>query len=330
MKEHKMELSAEKMAGDSARPTGRVKRRAEPVSGKLFANLILLLIGAFFVIPVLWLVVGAVDKHAGWQIQMPTLTLDNFVDALAQGNAQALWNSVIVSTIASLVSTGAGILAAYSFSRHRIPWKGPILLGILFLSGVPVTILIVPVYKMFAKFDMLSIVPTAVLLGVTSLPFAIYLIKTTIDAIPRDLEEAASMEQAGTFRILRGHLQLRECMGQLSHSNCVDCGPVEPTRAHCDLQLHWLRNDSVWTDCGFLHSVLNASHRSLLRDVPIFQGWIFSQRRGTWLSEARKSCGRQGCARSSDSGCAVAFWSVSDANGALVRRSASEIRRVRN
>src|ERR1700722_12521662 len=142
MKEQKMELSAHKMPGDSVRPAGRIKRRAEPVSGKLFANIILLFIGAYFVIPVLWLAVGAVDKHAGWQIQLPTLTLDNFVDALSHGNAQALWNSVIVSTIAAIVSTGAGTLAAYSFSRHRIPWKGPILLGILFLSGVPVTILI--------------------------------------------------------------------------------------------------------------------------------------------------------------------------------------------
>lgn len=198
-----MELTAEKMTEDTPLPAAPTKRRAGHLSGKLSANIILLFIGAYFVIPVLWLVVGAFDKQAGWQIQVPTLTLDNFVGALAQGNAQALWNSVIVSTIAAVVSTGAGILAAYSFSRHRIPWKGPILLTILFLSGVPVTILIVPVYKMFAKLDMLSIVPTAVLLGVTSLPFAIYLIKNTIDAIPLDLEEAASMEQASTFRVLR-------------------------------------------------------------------------------------------------------------------------------
>ena len=60
-----MELSAQKMAGDSAPPVARVKRRAEPVSGRLLANVILLLIGAYFMIPVLWLVVGAVDKHAG-------------------------------------------------------------------------------------------------------------------------------------------------------------------------------------------------------------------------------------------------------------------------
>ena len=35
------------------------------------------------------------------------------------------------------------------------------------------------------------------------MPFAIYLVKNTIDAIPLDLEEAASMEQASTFRVLR-------------------------------------------------------------------------------------------------------------------------------
>jgi hypothetical protein len=37
-----MELSAQKMAGDSAHPKVLAKRRAEPVSGKLFANIILL------------------------------------------------------------------------------------------------------------------------------------------------------------------------------------------------------------------------------------------------------------------------------------------------
>jgi multiple sugar transport system permease protein len=202
MKETRMELSS-KIAGESARPSAVSSYRVGLSTSKLLANATLILIGAYFVIPVLWLLVGSIDQHAGWQIQIPALTLDNFVQALEHGNVQALWNSVVVSGIAAVVSTGAGILAAYSFSRHHIPWKGPILLGILFLSGVPITILIVPVYKMFASLDMLSIIPTAVLLGVTSLPFAIYLIKNTIDAIPKDLEEAASMEQAGTFRILR-------------------------------------------------------------------------------------------------------------------------------
>jgi len=198
-----MELSASKISEQSHQSTRSGLRNFTPSFGKLAANVTLLVIGAYFVIPILWLLVGSVDQHAGWQIQMPTLTLDNFIAAMGHGNVQALLNSVIVSTIAAAVSTFAGVLAAYSFSRHHIPWKGPILLAILFLSGVPITILIVPIYKMFSAFGMLSMIPTAVLLGVTSLPFAIYLIKNTIDAIPKDLEEAASMEQASTFRIVR-------------------------------------------------------------------------------------------------------------------------------
>jgi multiple sugar transport system permease protein len=45
--------------------------------------------------------------------------------------------------------------------------------------------------------------PTAVFLSVTSLPFEIYLMKNFIDAVPVDLEEAARMERASTFQVLR-------------------------------------------------------------------------------------------------------------------------------
>ena len=158
-----MELSASKISEQSHQSTRSGFRNFTPSFGKLAANVTLLVIGAYFVIPILWLLVGSVDQHAGWQIQMPTLTLDNFIAAMGHGNVQALLNSVIVSTIAAAVSTFAGVLAAYSFSRHHIPWKGPILLAILFLSGVPITILIVPIYKMFSAFGMLSMIPTAVL-----------------------------------------------------------------------------------------------------------------------------------------------------------------------
>lgn len=187
----------------SAEPAFVSSSHSRPLAlGKIMANVSMLVLGAFFIIPILWLVVGSIDQNAGWQIQIPTFTMSHFVEAMNQDNMQALWNSVIMSTIAAVVSTVAGVLAAYSFSRHRIPWKGPILLVILFLSGVPITILIVPIYRMFSTLGMLSILPTAVLLGVTSLPFAIYLIKNTIDAIPIDLEEAAALEQASALRTL--------------------------------------------------------------------------------------------------------------------------------
>jgi len=115
----------------------------------------------------------------------------------------SLWNSVILAVISTTIASVAGVFAAYSLSRRRIPFKGPLLLFIIFSSGVPLAILVIPVYEIFSKYGLLSILPTAVFLSVTSLPFEVYLMKNFIDAVPTDLEEAARMERASTFQVLR-------------------------------------------------------------------------------------------------------------------------------
>ena len=183
-------------------PTGKPIQPKRWTGTKIFSNLILLVMGAFFLLPMLWLFAASVDNSAGWQLKIPDLTDRNYIQALQPDYANALLNSLILSLIATIVATSTAFLSAYAFSRQHIPWKGPILLSILFLSGIPISILIVPIYKMFNYFNWLSMFPTAILLGVTALPFEIYLIKNSIDAIPLDLEEAASIEKAGTWKIL--------------------------------------------------------------------------------------------------------------------------------
>ncbi|MEX4004440.1 carbohydrate ABC transporter permease [Paraburkholderia sp. EG285A] len=170
--------------------------------GKVISTVVLIAFGFIFVAPMLWLILSSVDASATWQTKLPVLTLNNFSTAMSPDNAKAFANSLILSGIATVVSTVCAVLAAYSFSRHHIPWKGPILLFLLFLSGVPVTILIVPVYRMFLYMDWLSLIPTSILIAVTSLPFQIYMLKNSIDALPIDIEEAAQIERAKTHQIL--------------------------------------------------------------------------------------------------------------------------------
>jgi len=180
----------------------RVRSRGFDMT-KVVTTATLLLIGFAFVAPMLWLILSSVDANATWQTKFPTWTLHNFRSAMTPDNTGAFINSLIMSTVATFVSTVCAVLAAYSFSRQHIPWKGPILLVLLFLSGVPITILIVPIYRMFLYMDWLSLIPTAILIGVTSLPFQIYMLKNSVDALPIDVEEAARIEQANTFQILR-------------------------------------------------------------------------------------------------------------------------------
>jgi multiple sugar transport system permease protein len=169
---------------------------------KVISNAVLIVIGVVFLAPLLWLLFASVDANASAALQWPHFTLANFRAAAAGDNIRALLNSTYISVIATLVATIPATTAAYAFSRHHIPWKGPLLLLILMLSGVPITIMIIPLYEQFLRFNLLSLVPAAVFLGVTSLPFEIWIIKNFIDSVPTELEEAALLEGAKTHHVL--------------------------------------------------------------------------------------------------------------------------------
>jgi multiple sugar transport system permease protein len=176
--------------------------RSGSLSAAALSNLLLALMGIVFLLPMLWLIFASLDSNASWSIEMPHLTGAHYKTTVTGDNLRALVNSMILAVVSTAIATVCAALAAYALSRRRIPWKGPLLLAVLFLSGVPLAILIIPVFQMFSTLNWLSILPTALFLAVTSLPFEIYLIKNFIDAVPTDLEEAARMERANTFHIL--------------------------------------------------------------------------------------------------------------------------------
>ena len=171
-------------------------------STKLISNLVLLGFGVLFTAPLLWLVLASVDANATASLKWPTLTGANFAAVFTPADLNALVNSFYISLIAAIVATVPSTLAAYAFSRHHIPWKGPILLFILMLSGVPITIMIVPIYEQFLSAGLLSLVPSAIFLGVSSIPFSIWITKNFIDEVPAELEEAARLERANTWHVL--------------------------------------------------------------------------------------------------------------------------------
>jgi multiple sugar transport system permease protein len=179
----------------------RVEERR--VSGPaVLSNLVLAGIALLFALPLLWLVLASVDKHASWSIAIPHFTLSNFGSSLADGRGSSLVASLELAAIATAVGTVTGTLAAYAFSRRHIPWKGPALLFVLLLSAVPINVIIIPVYQIFSQAGWLSLIPTAIFLGITGLPFEIWMIKNFIDAVPAELEEAARVENVGTLRII--------------------------------------------------------------------------------------------------------------------------------
>jgi len=178
-------------------------RRFTPAS--IATNLVLGAFGVVFASPMLWLVLASFDQHAGWQVKVPELTLGNYRTVISYNYLDPIWNSLYLSLVATAVTTAVSIITGYVLSTRHIPLKRTIMLSVLLLTGIPVTVLIVPIYELFVQLNWLNSIPAVgLLMAASSLPFGIWLMKNYIDAVPVEILEAAAVDGVGTRRTVLG------------------------------------------------------------------------------------------------------------------------------
>jgi multiple sugar transport system permease protein len=170
----------------------------------LAANLMLVVLGIAFLLPMLWMFFASVDSDPDWAIKVPHHLTGKHFQAVVTGEAlQSFRNSLYLAGMTTLITTVIAALAAYPLSRGHVPLRRTFLFAILFAAGLPVTMLLVPVYQLYVELGWLnSLLTTSLFLAATSLPFAIWLMKNFIDAVPSELEQAAQLEGCGTLQTL--------------------------------------------------------------------------------------------------------------------------------
>lgn len=128
----------------------------------------------------------------------PSLASYRDLPALAPMYLGNLANSVAVTAIATIATLALSVGAAFAFSRLRAPWlKGPALLVILVRMFPPI-IVVIPLYPTFAQLGLLDTLAPLVLAGIAfSVSITTLLLKTFIDDIPIELEEAAQIDGCG-------------------------------------------------------------------------------------------------------------------------------------
>ena len=192
------------LADPESRPLPRRTRQSVP-TGAIIQHVVLLAIALLFLAPMLWMVSAAIDAHATFAIQWPDFSISNF-QIIFTGDTlgRPLANSMLLAAGTTIVVTSTGMAAAYALSRHRAWYTRSYLFIILFSTGLPVQLLMIPAYTLFIQLNLLdSVYATILLLSATSLPFAIWLLKNFIDHIPHELDEASQVDGAGTFDRLR-------------------------------------------------------------------------------------------------------------------------------
>jgi multiple sugar transport system permease protein len=184
--------------------TGAVSRAQQRARGP--ADAALILIGACFVLPLLWLVFASLDVSAGHEARLPgQVSLTNFAAIMTPGLLfQPLWNSMVLSAGTAAVNLVAAVLAAYPLSRYQSRFNRPFMYSILFGTCLPITAIMVPVYGLFVQLNLLdSTVATIFFMATTTLPMAIWMTKNFMDAVPVSLEEAAWVDGASGLTALR-------------------------------------------------------------------------------------------------------------------------------
>jgi multiple sugar transport system permease protein len=173
---------------------------------KAAVNVALLVLAAGFVIPLLWLVLGAFDARAGAAVSWPhPWTLHNFRAVLTYDTTyRPMLNGAILCGGGTIITVVVSVLAAYPLSRYQFRAKRPFLLTILFATGLPITAIMVPVYGLFVQVNLIdTLTGTILFMATTALPISIWLSKNFMDGVPIELEEAAWTDGASAMQGLR-------------------------------------------------------------------------------------------------------------------------------
>ncbi|MGY8956981.1 MAG: carbohydrate ABC transporter permease [Alphaproteobacteria bacterium] len=115
---------------------------------------------------------------------------------------EALGNSALISVIATTLSVLFGSVLAYGVSRYQILTEQG-MFRLLMLRMVPPIVLVAPISIWYSALGLLDTITGLVLLYfLTTLPYAVWMSKSFIDEVPREMEQAAEILGASRARTI--------------------------------------------------------------------------------------------------------------------------------
>jgi ABC-type glycerol-3-phosphate transport system permease component len=196
-------------AATAARPREGTTRSSRRTGAVALTYAVLLLFGTLFSFPFVWTVSSSLKTAQETQLFPPQLLPDapqwgNYVRVwTSQPVARWILNSLIVVLLSVPGAVLSGILVAYSFARFDYPGRGFLFLLLLSTLMLPFEVTLIPQYLLFYQLKWIdTFLPLTVPAWFGSSAFTIFLLRQFFMTIPRDLDDAARVDGAGSLRIL--------------------------------------------------------------------------------------------------------------------------------
>jgi multiple sugar transport system permease protein len=120
---------------------------------------------------------------------------NNMVVVSASNYLPRFLNSLIIAFGSTALSVGLGVMAAYAFSRFKVPGKDDLMFFILSTRMMPPIAVAIPIFLMYRELGLSDTKLGMILLySAVNVSLAVWLLKGFIDEIPREYEEAAMVD----------------------------------------------------------------------------------------------------------------------------------------
>jgi multiple sugar transport system permease protein len=177
-------------------------------AGRVFLALMLF----YTAVPMIWMLLTSIKSGFAamqfppqWWPEEPTLaSYQKLLDPQNSVGADFLhffWNSLLVSTVTTILSVIVAVPAAYAFSRFTFPGRNFLFFAVLLRNMFPAVIFLVPLFILMRWLGLVNTHGSLVITYLTfGLPLAIWLLKGFYDNIPVELEHAARIDGATRFQ----------------------------------------------------------------------------------------------------------------------------------
>ncbi|MDQ4138377.1 MAG: carbohydrate ABC transporter permease [Actinomycetota bacterium] len=175
------------------------------LAGRIVLQAILIAGAALMLFPFLWTIITSITPGAGLSVTPALIPADPSLEAYARLFAerpflQVVGNSLLLAVVTTAVQLFTSSTAAYAFSRLPFRGRGVIFTVYLATMMIPLQVLIVPLFVEVKTLGLLNTHLGALLPSFAS-AFGIFLLRQAVNQVPRELDEAATLDGAGHFRI---------------------------------------------------------------------------------------------------------------------------------
>ncbi len=175
---------------------------------RLVIHVTLLFVAFYTITPILWMALTSLKTEKEiYKVPITFLphhpTIANYINIFTQlpDFNRYFLNSVIVTVSASIIALILGAMGGYALGRFEFKLKTSILILLLILLALPYGVYLIPIYIMESNLNLLNtytglIIPYSVL----NLPWALFVMRASFRAIPKDIEESAIIDGANYFQ----------------------------------------------------------------------------------------------------------------------------------